>query len=247
MSYEILKKHREILKQKKILRVIYHDWYRMIIENIVNDGPTLEIGAGTGNLKEYYTNLIASDNTYCEWLDVVLDAQELPYRDSSLGNIIAVDVLHHLEYPTLFLKEAQRTLKNNGRLIILEPYISPFSYLIYNYLHQEDVDFKVNLFNQERNILRHQKKSFDGNSAIPTIIFFKEIEEFKQKFPHFQIVRQKLLSIILYPLSGGFEHKCLIPSWSVPFFLILERVLSPFSRVFAFRMFLILELKSQTL
>lgn len=247
MSYEILKKHREIWKQKKILRVIYHDWYRMIIENIVNDGPTLEIGAGTGNLKEYYTNLIASDNTYCEWLDVVLDAQELPYRDSSLGNIIAVDVLHHLAYPTLFLKEAQRVLKKNGRLIMLEPYISPFSHLIYNYLHQEDVDFKVDLFNQERNILRHQKKSFDGNSAIPTIIFFKEIEEFKQKFPHFQIVRQKLLSIILYPLSGGFEHKSLIPSWSVPFFLILERVLSPFSRVFAFRMFLILELKSRTL
>jgi SAM-dependent methyltransferase len=242
-SYEILKRHREIWKKKKVLRDIYHDWYRLIIENIVENGHTLEIGAGGGNLKEYYPNLIASDYTYCEWLDVILDAQRLPFHDSSLRNIIMVDVLHHLEYPTLFLKEAQRVLKNNGRLIMFEPYISPFSYLTYHYLHQEDVDFKVDIFHQEKTALDFQKKPFDGNSAIPTIIFFKEIEKFKQKFPPLQIVKQKLLSIILYPLSGGFEHKCFIPNWSVPFFLIFERVLLPFSKLFAFRMFLVLELK----
>lgn len=243
MCYEILKSHRKIWNQKKILRDIYHGWYRMIIENIAKDGLTLEIGAGGGNLKGYYPNLIASDYTYCEWLDVVLDAQELPCKDNSLENIVVVDVLHHLEYPLLFLQEAQRVLKNNGRLIMLEPYISPFSYLIYNYLHEEDVDFKVDLFNQERTASRIQKKPFDGNSAIPTIIFFKGIKKFKQKYPYFQIVKQKLLSTILYPLSGGFEHKCLIPNWSVPFFLTLERALSPFSKLFAFRMFLVLELK----
>lgn len=34
MSYEILTSHRKIWQKKKVLRDIYHDWYRLIIENI---------------------------------------------------------------------------------------------------------------------------------------------------------------------------------------------------------------------
>lgn len=228
MSYEILKRHRERWNHKKILRDIYTDWYHTIIENIVKDGLTLEIGSGGGNLKEYCPGLITSDCVYCEWLDVILDAHKLPYRDNSLDNIIIIDVLHHLEYPYLFLQEIQRVLKNKGRLIMLEPYISPFSYLIYNYFHQEGMDFRFDAFNQAEAVEKHHKKPFDGNNAIPKIIFFNEIKKFNNEFPRFQIVKQELLSFILYPLSGGYEHKCFIPNWSIPFFLFLERVFSLF-------------------
>lgn len=243
MSYEILKKHRERWDHKKILRDIYTDWYQTIIENITKDGRTLEIGSGGGNLKKYCSGLITSDCVYCEWLDVILDAHKLPYSDNSLDNIIIIDVLHHLECPYLFLQEVQRVLKNKGRLIMLEPYISPFSYLIYNYFHQEGMDFGFDAFDRGGDIERHYKKPFDGNNAIPKIIFFKELKKFNNEFPSFQIVKQKLISFIFYPLSGGYEHKCLVPNWSVPVFLFLERVLSLFPRLFAFRMFLVLELK----
>jgi len=245
MSYEILKRHREIWNQKKILRQIYADWHRIIMENIIEDGTTLEVGSGGGYLKEYYPELITSDYVYCEWLDVVLDAHQIPYRDNSLDNIIIIDVLHHLEYPYLFLQEIQRVLKNNGRLIMLEPYISPFSYYVYKYFHQEGIDFGFHAFNQEKFIEKDRKKPFDGNNAIPKIIFFKEIEKFNNEFPCLQIVKQKLLSFIFWPLSGGYEHKCFIPKWSIPFFLFLERSLSSFPKLFAFRMFLVLKLKSK--
>jgi SAM-dependent methyltransferase len=152
-----------------------------------------------------------------------------------------IDVFHHLEYPIIFLQEAQRVLKDDGRLIMIEPYISPFSYIIYNYFHQEDVDFKADVFNQERGSSKNQKKPFDGNSAIPTMMFSKEIERFRQKFSHLQIIKKKLLSFILYPLSGGFEHKSFIPAFFVRYLNLIERILQPFGRIFAFRIFIVIE------
>lgn len=56
---------------------------------------------------------------------------------------------------------------------MLEPYISPFSYIIYNYLHQKDVDFKTDVFSTKR-ASKNQKEAFDGNQAIPVILFLKE-------------------------------------------------------------------------
>ena len=53
MSYEILKRHREIWQKKKILRDIYHDWYRLIVENMAGNRPVLEIGSGGGTLRNF--------------------------------------------------------------------------------------------------------------------------------------------------------------------------------------------------
>ena len=65
MSYEILKRHREIWQKKKVLRDIYHDWYRLIIENMADNRPALEIGSGGGNFKEFFPDVISSDYTFC--------------------------------------------------------------------------------------------------------------------------------------------------------------------------------------
>ena len=240
MSYEILKRHREIWQKKKVLRDIYHDWYRLIIENMANNKPVLEIGSGGGNFKEFFPDVISSDFVFCEWIDLSLDAHTLPFRTDSLGNIIFIDVLHHLANPVLFLSEAQRVLQNNGRLIMLEPYISPFSYIIYNYFHQEEVDFKIDVWNK-RIASNNKKKAFDGNSAIPTIMFSKEIKRFREEFPNLQVIKKELLTFIFYPLSGGFDHKNFIPPFSVQYLNLIERILQPFGRIFAFRNFIVIE------
>ena len=54
MSYEILKRHREIWQKKKVLRDIYHDWYKLIIENMAGNRPVLEIGSGGGTLRNFF-------------------------------------------------------------------------------------------------------------------------------------------------------------------------------------------------
>ena len=163
----------------------------------------------------------------------------LPFKKDSLGNIIFIDVLHHLANPVLFLSEAQRVLQNNGRLIMLEPYISPFSYIIYNYFHQEDVDFKIDVWN--RRISNNKKKAFDGNSAIPTIMFSKEIKRFQKEFPNLKVIRKELLTFILYPLSGGFDRKSLVPAWSLKYLTLIENILKPLKKILALRTLIVIE------
>lgn len=240
MSYEILKRHREIWQKKKVLRDIYHDWYRLIVENMADNRPVLEIGSGGGNFKEFFPGGISSDYTFCEWIDLNLDAHMLPFKKDSLGNIIFIDVLHHLANPVLFLSEAQRVLQNNGRLIMLEPYISPFSYIIYNYFHQEDVDFKIDVWNR-RIASNNKKKAFDGNSAIPSLMFSKEIKRFYKEFPNLKVTKKELLTFILYPLSGGFDRKSFVMAGMVKYISFIEKIFRPFGFIFALRTFVVVE------
>jgi SAM-dependent methyltransferase len=240
MSYEILKHHREVWNKKRILREIYQDWYRLILENVVTNESTLEIGAGGGNFKEFFPAAISSDLMFCEWLDLSMDAHDLPFRPNSLGNIITIDALHHLKYPAVFLREAQRILRDHGRLIMLEPYISAFSYIIYKYFHQESVDSKMDVFCEKRTT-GHQKRAFDGNSAVPTLLFSKQLDRFEQEFPQFKFIRKELLSFLAYPLSGGFDRESFVPESLLRSLNSLEKKLKPLGRILAFRILLVLE------
>ncbi len=112
--FHILNERRQIRKSKKILKRLYHHWCR-IIRSALKSGSILEIGGGSGNLKEFFPDSISSDIIFTPWEDVVLDALYLPFQDESLDNIILFDVLHHLIEPVHFFCEAQRTLRQKGR------------------------------------------------------------------------------------------------------------------------------------
>ncbi|HPZ08744.1 MAG TPA: hypothetical protein PL110_11560 [Candidatus Eremiobacteraeota bacterium] len=45
--------------------------------------------------------------------------------------------MHHLSNPVRFLGEAYCCLQEGGSIIMVEPYPSPFSYLIYRLFHPE--------------------------------------------------------------------------------------------------------------
>ena len=242
MSLEILKKHRQVWQEKKILQRIYQTWYNRILEQRSTIGPTLEIGGGGGNFKSCCPDLICSDYTFCPWLDVNLDAHYLPFAADSLGNIVVIDVLHHLAEPLLFIEEARRVLRNGGRLIMLEPCITPGSYPVYKFLHPEDVDFSYDVFS---GIAwgADEKQPFDGNMAIPTSLFFRNSEKFQGEFLEFLQVEKRYSDYLIYPLSGGFDHSSVIPVCLLPFLTMIEKVLHPLGFLFAYRMLVVLEKK----
>lgn len=238
MSDAALHRHREVWQRKPVLRQLYRDWYRDIAAWLA-PGRTVEVGGGTGNLKEYASGVCCTDIVSLPWLDVVADAQRLPFQSGSLANLVLFDALHHIENVSLFFDEALRTLKGGGRIIIMDPYISWASWPVYRYLHPEPVDLT-----QDPLLLttpQADRHPFDSNQAIATILFEKELARFQARYPGLVVRHVKRLAFFAYPLSGGFEHPSMIPACFVGPTLKLERKLEWFARLFAFRLFVVLD------
>jgi SAM-dependent methyltransferase len=233
--------HHKTWQQKPILQAIYHDFYRRIVKHCVQ-GTTLEIGGGTGNLKEYLPSVISTDIIESPWLDCVCDAQALPLMNNSISNIIGIDVLHHIERPVRFFNEALRLLRPGGRIILLDPAITPLSWFFYHFLHEEPVDLKAAPLDDGP--LTPNRNSFDANQAIPSLLFNKHKQKFISKFPSFKILEANHISLWCYPLSGGFKSWSLIPAFAAKSILKLEQTLEPFlGRYLGFRLIIVLEKK----
>ncbi len=238
---DILKKHWETWQNKKILRDIYTEWYQKIISNLSNvPGKTLELGSGSGNFKEFKPDIITSDIDPQPWLDMSFDAHQMPFHNKELANIVMIDVLHHLANPLLFFKEANKALKKGGKIIMVEPYPSPFSIIVYKLFHPEPFIFNIDYFNQVN--YSKEKNPWESNQAIPFLFFFKHINKFNKTFSkNYKVISREKFSFILYPLSGGFENKQIIPNMFIPIAKISEKLLTPLKSLFAFRCLIILE------
>src|SRR5882757_1455281 len=95
--------------RKPVLRAVYGDIYRRVLDEAAN-GPILEIGGGSGNVKSFAPKTVSTDIVSAPWLDAVCDAQRLPFASNSFANVVMVDVLHHIEYPARAMNEFARVL-----------------------------------------------------------------------------------------------------------------------------------------
>ena len=236
-AQDILTQRRGIWATKPILRKLYERWYGHI-QKALKPGRTLELGGGSGNLREFLPEAITSDIVFEPWLDAVMDAHAIPFKEESLDNIVLFDVLHHLMAPVVFFREVERVLKRGGRAVMMEPYVSWLSFPVYRFLHAEGMVWDTHPFLDQS---LKSKKPFEGNQAVPTLIFRKQREKFLETFPRLRIVHEQAMDIFLYPLSGGFHQPSFCPLLLWGFFERLERLLTPARRFLGFRLFIVLE------
>lgn len=239
-AYDRLVDHRRKWESKPLLREIYAEWFRTMATHL-RSGKTLELGSGPSRLSEYIKEVISSEIVPVPWVDVVLDASQLPFRQGALTNLVMLDVFHHLDNPSSFLDDASNLLPPGGRVVLIEPYLSPFSRLIYRLFHEEPVEMGVDPFSPSRP--SGGSHPFDGNMAIPTLVFFRNAGLFEEKWPEFKILRRELFSYLLYPLSGGYGFPSFIPPPLLSIVQWLEQHLHPFRRWIAFRVLIVLEKK----
>lgn len=236
---ETVSEHRAIWQSKPVLRSIYNDLFRQI-ERWTVPGPTVELGAGSGNFKEFLPRAFSVDLQPAPWLDAVADAHRLPFRNGSVFNLVLVDVIHHLAEPGRFLGEAQRVLAPSGRLVLVEPAVTPGSFLFYRFLHHERLDFSADPFGAVDEKAR--RNPYDGNQAVPTLLFGERRDRLAAVAPLLRLRYKGFLSLFAYPLSGGFRRFCLVPRGLVDPLLRLEaRLLPALGRWMAFRMCVVLE------
>ena len=238
MSEDVLRRHYTAWTKKPVLRRLYSSWYREI-SKWLRPGLTVEVGGGTGNLKEFSPHVLCTDVVKMPWLDALVDAQHLPFRNGSVSNVVLFDVLHHLENVRYFFDEALRVLVPSGRIVVMDPYVSVLSWPIYKFLHPEPMDFSQDPLAIVDPL--PQRRPFDANQAIARIVFERSYERFRYLYPAFAKISHQRLAFFAYPLSGGFDRPSLLPLWSVDALLRFEHWCRRLGRLLAFRLLVVLE------
>lgn len=214
---------REIIRGKPFLRDIYADWYRALAADIpAGAGRVLELGSGAGFFRDVVPDAICSDVFAVPGNNVVLDAHRLALAGGSLRAIVMIDVLHHLPRAREFFREAARGVRVGGVVAMIEPWVTPWSKLIYTKLHHEPFDPAAASWEFPTN-----GPLSGANGALPWMIFHRDSERFLQEFPQWRIETARPMMPLRYLLSGGVSMRSLMPGFTTPLWRGIERVLDP--------------------
>jgi SAM-dependent methyltransferase len=236
---ETLNEQLRAWEERPLLRRLYGDWFRLLGTRLATvRGASIELGSGIGRFHREFPSIAATDVVPTPWADEVVDAQALPYEDSTVSNLVLIDVFHHLGRPARFLDEARRVLAPGGRVLILDPYCSPVSTWAYRRFHHEQTDLRAPAFGDDESIAAAPLAS---NQARTTLVFFRERSAFEERWPELELVETRRFALVLYPLSGGFSKRQLVPAVLQRPFAALERLLAPAAPLAAFRCLVVLE------
>ena len=231
---DVLRRHREIWTRRPELRAVYEEWFRDLLSCVEGREPVVELGAGPGFLGEFRPGVIATDVHLSPWVDVVADGCALPFRDGSVGAVIMTDVLHHLPHPLDFLREMSRVLRPGGRVAMIEPWISPFSFLVYRYLHHEDCSLRVDVANP---FGASAKRALEGNAAIPFLL----VKQVGRRWDSMDLRQARAFVGIPYLATFGFKRTRPLPTFVLRAARSCEWIARPLVKLLATRACLVWE------
>ena len=237
MSLARLVEHRALWAAKPVLARVYEPWFDLLLGSCPREARVFEVGAGPGFLAPFAArrrpdlHFFASDLHTAPWNDLAADAFRLPLADDAVGAVVGLDVLHHLEHPAGFFRESARVLTPGGRIALVEPWITPLSWVVYRFFHQEDCRLAVDPWDP---FPGGDKDSFEGDAAVP----WRMVRQTKpERWPELGLLppRWRRLNAFGYLLSLGFRSASLLPSWLATPMLALDRASSPLAPLVALR------------
>lgn len=212
---ERVEEERQVWQRKPQIRLLKADYYARIMALLPRRGRVVEIGSGCGGLKEFFPETISSDIFPMPWVDLVMTAEALPLADASVDALVGIDVLHHLERPLHFFREAARVLREGGKLVLIDPYVSAGSWIPWHWLHHEACSMREAFdFSQPFRM---------ENNARATLWFERYAAAMDPLIRPLQIERKERLDVFYYPLVGGFKRWSLIPAFTASAMLHLDR------------------------
>ena len=219
MSRERLLEHRQIWANKPVLARVYRPWFEALLAQIPPGGRALEVGAGPGFLAQEArksrsdARLLAMDVLQVPWNDLVGDGLRLPVGSGSLQAVLGLDLVHHLARPAAFFTEVARALGPAGRLAVVEPWVTPFSFPIYKWLHQEGCTPDLDPWDPF-GVGEGAKDAFDGDAAVVWRLV-RRTNPLGWKELGFKPPKVVVLNAFAYLLSLGFKKGSLLPPGAV--------------------------------
>jgi len=219
VSRERLEEHRRIWAGKPVLARVYEPWFDALLAQ-APQGRALEVGAGPGFLAEYARvrrpdlRWIATDVLAAPWNDLAADGGRMPFADASFDAVLCLDLVHHLARPRDFFAEAARVLRPGGRLAAIEPWVTPMSYPIYRWLHEEGCDLRIDPWDPFA-ARAGAKEAFEGNGALAWRVVRGGDEEAWRQMG-LRPPRVRRINAFGYLLSLGFRRGSLLPKRLAP-------------------------------
>ena len=209
--------------RKKSLRNLYSCYYKIFNETLKfcpPQGLAIELGSGGGFLNQINSKIVTSDIIPYPNVDRVIDATALPFENGGLRAIFMLLAFHHIPDAAAFLGEAQRCLKPGGRLVIIDQHRGWLSRWILKYVHHEAYDDKTIDWK-----FHSEGPLSSANGALAWIVFVRDLEKFKEKFPLLELVSYKPMTPLAYWLTGGMKLWCALPDFLFSIVSWLDRVL----------------------
>ncbi len=208
-----LRQQIDAWQRKPGLRSVYHHWYSRIVTELAERRPIVEIGSGCGNFKRFYPDAVATDVIDAgDWIDQIVDARQLPFAAGSIGNFVLIDCLHHLPRPIAFIRHAIQSLQPGGRMVLLEPAITPWSRIVWRLCHHEPVDLNVDFFDSHDQQEPQNVGFTYANMATAHLLFAQAAHRLQQAIPGCHVLKVEWSDALLYPATGGFSYLSLLPS-----------------------------------
>lgn len=238
--------HRQILLERPLLRSVFKEYYTLI-QNLdrkffSGDGKKIELGSGTGLMKDYIPDVLLTDIVSADHLDMILDAQNMTLPNESVRSIYGINCFHHFPDPRLFFNELHRVLVPGGGCVLIEPYYGPFASIFWKHLFDhEDFDKTQTSWELDPN---QMGANSGANQALSYIVFNRDRKVFEKTYPSLEIVYHRRIPNYLRRLaSGGLNFKQLVPSWSQPLLKATEKVLRPVEHLFVLDQVIVLRKK----
>jgi SAM-dependent methyltransferase len=201
---------RQIIASKPFLRAIYDEWYKMLAGALPEGNDlVLELGSGAGDCAQFIPGLITSEVFPCPDVQTVIDAAQLPFAPNSLRAMVMTNVLHHLPNVRAFFAGAARCLCPGGKILMIEPWMTPWSRFVYTHFHHEPVDWKTPDWT-----FPSSGPLSGANGALPWILFERDRARFNAEFPQLTIEEIKPFLPFRYILSGGVGMRSLMPGFT---------------------------------
>jgi ubiquinone/menaquinone biosynthesis C-methylase UbiE len=96
--------------------------------------------------------------------DIVGNIQNLPFLDGTVGGVICISVLEHVEDPAKAINEIYRILENGGKALVYVPFLFPY---------HAKAGFYKDFFRFSRDGIEYLFKRFKDVEIVPTRQFFE--------------------------------------------------------------------------
>jgi SAM-dependent methyltransferase len=180
--------------------------YGWMNEYINEDDIAIEVGCGCGFASLFIQNkIILTDTVPNPWVDLVVDAMQMPFENESVNVIVASQAIHHFSSPYKFFTEALRVLSNPGHILIQEINTSLAMRILLRIMRHEGWSYNIDVFAPDMPA-NNPNDPWSANCAVPEMLFLDK-DKFKEVFNdgenYLSIEKHEHCEFFEFLLGGG--------------------------------------------